>query len=257
TRGTRAVRRTQGARGTRKGRTGGTGGARGGGSGPSADRGATSGASPLVTFAVLALLLTGTALAGAAALAGYFGGWESAGYVLALIGFLFAAYFALNQIGDLAPKHFLAALLGALATAGCAGAALFLVLDALPDDVTAETALDGNGDGNGGRDGDDGAVLLGHSDTVRLTVRAEPSHGTLRLALAAANKSPGTSCLPRSELKFSGADLARPTSASMNTTMETDLPLATTRAPKVDVDIRLAAGAGCEILLEVKRAEYR
>lgn len=123
-------------------------------------------------------------------------------------------------------------------------AVTWLVLAALPSDVTAHAKLrDGRG--------------LGPDESAELTVAAEPDgYDELVVTLAALDEVKGGSpCLPVSRLRFSGEDLKRPVVVDMADEFTTKLPL-DAAGPRVAVSLTLIADEGCRVTLTRKSVGY-
>lgn len=135
--------------------------------------------------------------------------------------------------------------LKALGTAAALAAVVWLVLAALPVDVTGRTEL------NGG-------AGVGAGGTAQLVVEAEPGgHDELSVTLEARDDDAGaTSCLPGSELTFQGQDLAEPVTVGLDDEITTTLAL-DAAGPGVSVDVTLLADEGCQVTLLRKQASYR
>lgn len=119
------------------------------------------------------------------------------------------------------------------------------VLTLLPVDVTDRTEL---------RDG----TRLGAGATAELRVDAEPGgHSELSLTLEVRDDAAGaTSCIPGSELKFEGPDLAEGRTAGTDRELTTTLSL-DAAGPGVSVGITLLAAEGCQVSLVPKQVSYR
>ncbi len=119
----------------------------------------------------------------------------------------------------------------------------WLVLAALPVDVTDRTELEN--------------ATLRSGTTAQLTVDSAPDGDELSVTLEVREAAAGgTSCIPGGELRFDGQDLAEPVTVETDDELTTTLPL-DAAGPGVSADITLLAAEGCEVTLVRKQASYR
>ena len=146
-------------------------------------------------------------------------------------------------------EQLLSASVGALAVAVVVGAVLASLLGSGTQDVTGRTTL------GGGQQ-----VIMESGDTVPVTVDARPQHRTLRLRLTAVDKGAGqTSCLPVSDLEFTGGGLGAARTVEVqdgDRVTEVALPV-DTGASKVSFGARLAVlsqSGECRVALSLRQA---
>ncbi|MDJ1134421.1 hypothetical protein [Streptomyces iconiensis] len=196
---------------------------------------------------ILALLLSVLSVAFVLTVLGP-SGWDAGSFAIGVVTLLGTLLFGLRTFGEYKPGQFVLATGVALLVAVGAGLALYLALDAGPEDVTDKTTLRGN-------------MAMGPGDEATATVGERPTGGELRLRLVATNESPGTPCLPLSGLAFVGGSLTEAQTVELEDTTEVTIPVDES-APKVTVTLGLrGAGGGpvqrgCRISLALDRADY-
>jgi hypothetical protein len=137
-----------------------------------------------------------------------------------------------------------AAFLKAFGLAAVPALIAWLALGLLPDDVTGRTEL---------RD-----ATLRSGAAAELVVGSAPDgHDELSVTLEVRETAGGgTSCIPGSELRFDGQDLAEPVTVETDRELTVTLPL-DAAGPGVSSDITLLAAEGCEVTLVSKQTRYR
>lgn len=227
--------------------SGGSGRSGGGGRTPRAGPGTGSGTAsggpapalwPLLL--ILALVFTGLAVAMAGPPK-----WELGTYILAGLAILGTLVVGLDGFRQYSLGQFAAALVGALVLATAAGLVIAAVWRADEDDVTTRTETSGLRD-------------MGPGGAGEVTVRAAPTHGTLLLRLDATNRSPGSSCLPRSTVTFAGTDVTRSRTVEVDGVTEAEVPVRTDASGSgVRVGMTLHAERGCVISFALRKTAYK
>ncbi|MEV5978475.1 hypothetical protein [Streptomyces sp. NPDC052114] len=182
----------------------------------------------LIVFAVIGDSATALTVAG--------GGFIA--YVSAAMTF-----FARREERQEVTQHLLT-FLAAFFVAVVAGAILWWVRAAQPDDVLGDARLKGD--------------MVGAGATARLVVARDPgSHDELKATFTARQIAAGESpCLGMGKLSFQGGDIEKAHSVPLEKTLTPTLRL-DDPGPDVSVDIQLVGNADCRVKLTLKKAEYR
>ncbi|WP_019548711.1 hypothetical protein [Streptomyces sulphureus] len=190
-------------------------------------------------FALLAVLLVATA--GLIVL----GGTSSE----AFIGAALSAAGAVYQAQRAPERRQVLALLGAVALAVAVGLAVLVYRQHSPEQVFAETTLNG-----------EHRVVAERYEPIRVRVDADASGGQLRLVLDAQDvDTSSASCVAVGTLRFTGSDLAaEETTAALAGPGPTTVTLDLATSSHVRLEAQLdGIDSACRVSLEVKGAQFQ